>query len=163
MIRITAILVALTSLYSCGVYKKKILDKYCKADSITITKIDTFTKHTRDTFYTKGDTITLHDTIQADCVNGKPKFKRGVGLKRSKNLIAKYNIDSTGALSIECMADSLMHVIDSLNVLIDKNTTTTISKVKDDDSEWWRYLAIIGWVLIILRFTWDRVANKISL
>lgn len=159
MIRLIITLLALSTLTSCGVYRQKVLDKYCKADSVTTIKIDSFISHTRDTFYTGGDTVRLHDTLKVDCVNGKPRFKPSSGSQRTKNVVAKYTIDTAGILNIYCMTDSLMHIIDSLQLQINKDTTTRITKVRDETSPVWRWLAIIGWLLIVIIFAIQRITK----
>jgi hypothetical protein len=59
----------------------------------------------------------------------------------------------------------LMHIIDSLNTTIRIEKETTISKVrevKDGVSSFWRTLAIIGWVILLFQFSFDRIMQKLS-
>jgi hypothetical protein len=63
------------------------------------------------------------------------------------------------------MADSLLHIIDSLNTTITIDKQTQIQKVRevsDGISPHWRIVAIIGWVILIFQFAFDRIMQKLS-
>jgi len=163
MIRILLVITALFTLSSCGSYRNKILRKYCTADTITTTKVDTFTSFKRDTFYTPADTVKQQVYLECDS-NGKvkPVKPRHFGEGHVRGIIM---VDTNGILTAKCMADSLLHIIDSLNTTITIDKQTKISKVRevsDGVSPHWRIVAIIGWVILIFQFAFDRIMQKLS-
>jgi hypothetical protein len=132
LFQICKAIVILALLWCCflfaGCYtKRQAIEKFCKADTTSTFTSDTLRAHKRDTLYLKGDSIVIHDTIKADCINGKPVFKPLQRTERKGRIKSVLNIDSSGAIKIDCLADSLMHVIDSLNSVITNDTKTTIT------------------------------------
>jgi hypothetical protein len=163
MIRILLVITALFTLSSCGSYRNKILRKYCTADTITTIKVDTFTSFKRDTFYIPADTVAYTWFLECDSMLKRVKpMSKSFGTGHVRGIIM---VDTNGILTAKCMADSLLHIIDSLQTTITIDKQTQISKVRevsDGVSPHWRIVAIIGWVILIFQFAFDRIMQKLS-
>jgi len=128
-------------LSSCGLHRKSMCYKYI--DTATVTKVDTLVKIKRDTIVMQGDTVSVHDTIKVDCVDGKPKFKPSRRKEKKGGATVETQIDSNGVLIANASCDSLIHIVDSFSIQINKEVTNTLSLVGqvdelNKDKERWR-------------------------
>lgn len=137
------IILALSGCYT----KKKAIEKFCKADTTIVFNTDTTSKHTRDTLYFKGDSVVIHDTVKVNCVNGKAVFKPLKRTEKKGQILSNLNIDSNGAITVDCLADSLMRVIDSLSTVITNETKTNITT--HADLTFWEMLKAYRWYLVV--------------
>jgi uncharacterized membrane protein len=112
---------------SCMYTKQGAIKKFCKADTVYVFKTDTIRKHTRDTLFIPGETVTIHDSIKVDCVNGLPVFKPMRRTETKGRTTSILQIDATGKIQVDCLADSLMQVIDSMTTVINNQKETTVT------------------------------------
>lgn len=149
------LLISLTGCYT----KKQAITKFCNADTVFTT--DTQRTHTRDTLYFAGDTVTIHDSIKVDCIDGQAVFKPFTRTQKKGQILSKIEVDKAGNIKVDCMADSLMMVVDSLQKVISNNTTvTTHPKIttwnKAKAARWYIMMAFMLGLAVGLYITFKR-------
>lgn len=151
MNRISLFLILTAILSGCstiGIYtKKQAIKTFCSGDTTRTVKIDTVITSTRDTFYKAGDTVKIETKVNVDCVEGKPKFKGQSSSQKKGKTTATLNIDTNGVLVVNCKTDSLMHIIDSLTIQIEKQSNNSVH-VREVASFFEQIHAARWWLLV---------------
>ena len=151
--RTLIIIAVIFSLCSCATQKKcnrKFPAETIIKDSVSVVIRDSIST---DTIFLPGESILIHDTIPCPDV----EYHREV---RSNNTIATVHI-SKGVITVECKTDSLQHIIEVKNKIIDKyrfhsSEKTKIQKVfhnrwYDIALRWYGVITLIMLVLYLLK------------